>query len=58
MVGDDLLCDVDGALRVGMRAIWKRNGKAHRDLGSVEPTAIVDSLAELQEVLSSSEFLR
>ena len=41
MVGDDPLCDVAGALRAGMRAVWKRSDRLEL-LEEAEPSATVD----------------
>ena len=54
VVGDDLESDVGGAQAAGMRGILVRTGKFREsDLGrsAVRPDAILDSLAELPELL-------
>lgn len=50
-VGDNPLEDIQGAQRVGMRAVWVRNTEF--PLGQVQPDAIVDALSELLDVVSS-----
>lgn len=55
MVGDNMLADVSGALEVGMRAVWKRNDGPWPKPEGVEPSATIDSLAELPAVLRSWE---
>ncbi len=49
MVGDDTLCDVDAAMKVGLIGIQVRTGKFRdSDLeGSVTPDAVIDSVASL-----------
>jgi len=49
MVGDDPLCDVWGASRVGMPSVWVRRGDSQP--GGAEPTAVVGSLSELTALL-------
>jgi HAD superfamily hydrolase (TIGR01458 family) len=55
MVGDDVESDVGGALDAGLAGILVRTGKyrddALRDSG-VEPTAVVDSIADVPALLS------
>ena len=47
-VGDDLLLDVQGAQRAGLRAVWmNRVGKRNEIPHLVEPDAEVTSLDEL-----------
>ena len=54
MVGDDIESDIEGALRAGLRAILVRTGKYReehvRELG-IHPTAVIDSIANLPDVL-------
>jgi len=49
MVGDDILSDVDAAMKVGLIGIQVRTGKFRdSDLqGSVTPDAVIDSVASL-----------
>ena len=55
MVGDDVEADVGGALEAGLWGILVRTGKFREDLvarSGVEPTAVVDSVADLPGLLS------
>jgi HAD superfamily hydrolase (TIGR01458 family) len=56
MVGDDIETDIGGALDAGIAAVRVRTGKYRegfvRDSG-IEPTATIDSVAELPELLGS-----
>lgn len=55
MVGDDVEADVGGALDAGLAGILVRTGKYREELvreSGVEPTATVDSIARLPELLS------
>jgi len=49
MVGDDIVGDVDGAQRLGIRGVLVRTGKFRpADLeGEIRPQAVLDSLADL-----------
>ena len=55
MVGDDVEADVSGALAAGLAGILVRTGK-YRDetlrQSGVEPTATVDSIADVPALLS------
>jgi HAD superfamily hydrolase (TIGR01458 family) len=56
MVGDDVEADVGGGLGSGIASVLVRTGKFSDDAltaSGVEPTAIVDRLADLPEVLAS-----
>ena len=56
MVGDDVEADIGGALDAGLTGILVRTGKYREDLvreAGIEPTATVDSIAEVPELLSS-----
>lgn len=53
MVGDNMLADVSGALGVGMRAVWKRNDGPWPKPQGVEPSATIEHLEELPELLRS-----
>jgi HAD superfamily hydrolase (TIGR01458 family) len=56
MVGDDVEADVGGGLEAGIASVLVRTGKFSDDAltaSGVEPTAIVDRLADLPELLSS-----
>ena len=54
MVGDDVESDVIGAQRAGLRGVLVRTGKYRDDAleaSGVEPTAIVDSIADIPQLL-------
>jgi HAD superfamily hydrolase (TIGR01458 family) len=54
MVGDDVETDVGGAIRAGLGGILVRTGKYREDFvraSGVEPTATVDSIADVPELL-------
>jgi HAD superfamily hydrolase (TIGR01458 family) len=54
MVGDDIETDVGGALGAGLAGILVRTGKYRPDAAAssgVEPTATVDSIADVPELL-------
>ena len=56
MVGDDVESDVDGALTAGLAAVLVRTGKYTPDAArgsGVEPTATIDSIADLPNLLGS-----
>jgi HAD superfamily hydrolase (TIGR01458 family) len=56
MIGDDIETDIGGALDAGLAAVLVRTGKYReefvRDSG-IEPTATIDSIAELPELLGA-----
>ena len=55
MVGDDVEADVGGALDAGLAGILVRTGKFREELvreSGVEPTAIVDSIADVPGLLA------
>ena len=55
MVGDDVESDVGGALGAGLAGVLVRTGKYRKDAvreSGVEPTAIVDSVADVPALLS------
>lgn len=55
MVGDDVEADVGGAMDSGLAGILVRTGKYREDLvgeSGIEPTATVDSIADVPELLS------
>jgi HAD superfamily hydrolase (TIGR01458 family) len=57
MVGDDIESDIGGALRAGLAAVLVRTGKYREEAvaaSGIEPTAIVDSAADLPALLLSS----
>ena len=54
MVGDDVESDVGGALAAGLAGVLVRTGKYRPDAAAaagVEPTATIDSIADLPDVL-------
>lgn len=54
MIGDDILTDVQGAQRCGMKGILVKTGKYREDLAKssdVNPDLVLDSLAQLVEHL-------
>jgi HAD superfamily hydrolase (TIGR01458 family) len=54
MVGDDIESDVGGAQAAGLRGILARTGKFRQHLvesSSVEPDAVIDSIADLPAIL-------
>jgi HAD superfamily hydrolase (TIGR01458 family) len=55
MVGDDVETDVGGALAAGLGAVQVRTGKYREDFvreSGIEPTATIDSIADLPELLA------
>ncbi len=55
MVGDDIETDIGGALGAGLAGILVRTGKYRADAvaaSGIEPTATVDSIADVPELLS------
>jgi HAD superfamily hydrolase (TIGR01458 family) len=55
MVGDDIEADVGGAMDAGLAGILVRTGKYREDLvrkSGIEPTATVDSIADVPELIS------
>ena len=57
MVGDDVEADVGGAMDAGLAGILVRTGKYREDLvkdSGVEPTATVDSVADVPALLAGS----
>jgi len=56
MVGDDVETDIGGALDAGIAAVLVRTGKYREDFvrdSGIEPTATIDSVTELPELLGS-----
>jgi len=54
MIGDDIVTDVAGANRVGMKSILVKTGKYRKDAVNnsvIKPTYCIDSLAHLPEIL-------
>jgi HAD superfamily hydrolase (TIGR01458 family) len=57
MVGDDVEADVGGAMEAGLAGILVRTGKYREDLvkeSGIEPTATVDSITDVPELLDAS----
>ena len=55
MVGDDLINDIGGAQRTGMKGVLVRTGKFRKsDLShsDVKPDFIIESINELEDILS------
>jgi HAD superfamily hydrolase (TIGR01458 family) len=55
MVGDDVESDVGGALAAGLAGVLVRTGKYREDVvraSGIQPTATLDSIADLPELLS------
>jgi HAD superfamily hydrolase (TIGR01549 family) len=52
MVGDSLRTDIAGAKMLGMRAVWKRNGRRNQptDGPAISPDATIDDLWELRRL--------
>jgi HAD superfamily hydrolase (TIGR01458 family) len=56
MIGDDVETDIGGALDAGIAAVLVRTGKYREDFvhdSGIEPTATIDSIADLPELLGS-----
>jgi HAD superfamily hydrolase (TIGR01458 family) len=56
MVGDDIETDIGGALDAGIAAVLVRTGKYREDFvrdSGIEPTATINSIADLPELLGS-----
>jgi HAD superfamily hydrolase (TIGR01458 family) len=56
MAGDDIETDIGGALDAGIAAVLVRTGKYREDFvrdSGIDPTATIDSVAELPELLGS-----
>jgi HAD superfamily hydrolase (TIGR01458 family) len=54
MIGDDIITDVAGANRVGMKSILVKTGKYRKDAvknSEIKPTYCITSLAHLSEIL-------
>ena len=57
MVGDDIESDIGGALGAGLAGVLVRTGKYRSDAvlaSGIEPTATVDSIADVPDLLLSS----
>jgi HAD superfamily hydrolase (TIGR01458 family) len=54
MIGDDILTDIGGARETGMQGILVRTGKYRKesvDAAVIKPCCIIDSIAQLHEIL-------
>jgi HAD superfamily hydrolase (TIGR01458 family) len=54
MIGDDILTDIGGARTIGMQGILVRTGKYRKetvDTAVVKPSCIIDSIAQLRDIL-------
>jgi HAD superfamily hydrolase (TIGR01458 family) len=54
MIGDDILTDVAGARKAGMKAILVRTGKFSKislDSAAIKPTSVIDSIAGIVDIL-------
>ena len=54
MIGDDIRTDMRGAHNAGMRSILVRTGKFREDdlkIANIKPTHIIDSIAQLKNIL-------
>lgn len=54
MVGDDIITDIAGARKAGMKAVLVRTGKYSKsalDGAAIKPTAVIDSIAAIAEIL-------
>lgn len=54
MIGDDIISDIGGARRAGMGAVLVRTGKYSKsslDGATIKPTAVIDSIAKIEDIL-------
>jgi len=54
MVGDDIITDIAGARKTGMKAVLVRTGKYREDTlrtAVIKPTYVIDSIARLGDIL-------
>jgi ribonucleotide monophosphatase NagD (HAD superfamily) len=54
MIGDDILTDIGGACTMGMQGILVRTGKYRKDAmdnAVIKPNCVIDSIAQLQDIL-------
>jgi HAD superfamily hydrolase (TIGR01458 family) len=54
MVGDDIITDIAGARKTGMKAVLVRTGKYREDTlrtAAIKPTYVIDSIARLGDIL-------
>ena len=55
MVGDRLVDDIEGAQKVGIRAVWKRTEYPWPRPAHIKPDAVITNLSELPELLRGWE---
>jgi HAD superfamily hydrolase (TIGR01458 family) len=56
MIGDDIITDIGGAHRAGMKGILVRTGKFRQgslDTAAIKPTCIIDSFSRIKDLLES-----
>jgi HAD superfamily hydrolase (TIGR01458 family) len=54
MIGDDIITDISGARKIGMKAILVRTGKYKEESlknAAIKPTYVIDSVARLRDIL-------
>jgi ribonucleotide monophosphatase NagD (HAD superfamily) len=54
MIGDDIITDITGSHKLGMKSILVKTGKYRKDAvdnSVIKPTYTIDSLAHLIEIL-------
>lgn len=54
MIGDDIITDIAGARKIGMKAILVRTGKFKEEAlrsALIKPTYVIDSIASLRDIL-------
>jgi HAD superfamily hydrolase (TIGR01458 family) len=58
MIGDDIITDIGGAYRGGMKGILVRTGKFRSDAvntAAVQPAYIIDSVSRIRDLITSSK---
>jgi HAD superfamily hydrolase (TIGR01458 family) len=54
MIGDDIITDIAGARKIGMRTVLVRTGKFREDTfrsAVIKPTYVIDSIASLKDII-------
>jgi len=54
MIGDDIITDIAGARKAGMKTILVKTGKFHQESlqnAVIKPTYVIDSIAGLSAIL-------
>ena len=54
MIGDDIITDIAGARKTGMKAVLVRTGKFNEETlrnAVIKPTHVIDSIARLRDIL-------